>query len=398
VLSSNASVSYARIVKTLHLYLLRQVLATLLMTVLVFTFMLLLGNALREIIALLINRQATLSGVFEAVGLLIPFVLAFALPMGMLTASLLVFGRFSADQELTAVRASGISLVALVTPILILSLLLCGVSAWINMDVAPHCRNAYKSLLDQMGRKMSTAILPEGRFDSDFKPFTFYIGRNDGKNLHDVYVYSENTNHVVDRTIRADRGEVEITNQQVTIILFNAHEIFIDPDTGLLSPGEQARVTLTINPSKTGNQINLSDMTFRQLRQELKKLEQKLSVATSQKLTGEELRQQKKEWEQLKSNVTMPVLIQIHRQIASSFACFGFTLIGIPLGIRAHRKETNIGIAMALGLVLIYYGFVILGQSLQTHPEFVPQLIFWLPNFIFEIVGAVMLWRANRGI
>jgi lipopolysaccharide export LptBFGC system permease protein LptF len=134
------------------------------------------------------------------------------------------------------------------------------------------------------------------------------------------------------------------------------------------------------------------------LRQELKNLEKKLSFASSQKLSGAELRQQKKEWEDLKSNVTMPVLIQIHRQIASSFACFGFTLIGIPLGIRAHRKETNIGIAMALGLVLIYYSFLILGQSLQTHPEFFPQLIIWLPNFIFEIAGAIMLWRANRGI
>src|SRR5258708_40045915 len=119
--------------KTLQTYLLREICATLLMTVAVFTFVLLLANVLKEVVTMLVSAPVPFVTVIFAIGLLIPFVLVYALPMGLLTGTLLVFGRFSADNELTAVRASGVSLLSVISPVLLLGVLLSGVAALINM-------------------------------------------------------------------------------------------------------------------------------------------------------------------------------------------------------------------------------------------------------------------------
>jgi len=374
------------------------------MTMLVFTFVLLVGSALRELLPLLVSGQATFLTVAKAFGLLIPFVFAFALPMAMLTSTILVFGRFSADQELTAARASGVSLLSLALPILVLSLVLCGVSAVINMHIAPTCRVAYKDLREDLRAAMTSVKLPEGEY-VDFPPakpgesaYTMYTRRNRNQNLQDVilYVMDDATNS---RTILAPTGHLLIDTNSQTLTLFLTNVTSTIFPGGFSSFGQEAKFVVDLKASGS-NSVEISDMTFTQLQDELRKRSVSPPLPLTKAVTPEnpEQTRKKKLAQKFTVDFTEPIRIQLHKQIAFSFACFGFTLIGLPLGIRVHRRETNIGVFIALGLVAIYYAMQVVGQSLASHAQYAPHLLMWIPNLIFQAVGAVLLWRANRGI
>jgi lipopolysaccharide export system permease protein len=88
--------------------------------------------------------------------------------------------------------------------------------------------------------------------------------------------------------------------------------------------------------------------------------------------------------------------LEAHKRVAGSFACFAFLLIGIPLGIKTHRRETSIGVAVSLALVFTYYFFVILAETFKNKPQYYPEVILWAPNLIFELLGLILLWRVSR--
>ena len=372
------------------------------MTLAVFTFVFLLGNLLNEILGLLVRRQVSFGIVVAALGLLIPFVMVFALPIALLASTLLVFGRFSADQELTAARAGGISLVSLVLPVILLSIALCGVSAYVNLYFGPSCRVAYKDLIFKFGAQFLGSQLPEGVYIKEFPGQILYIGKNDQGRLENVIWIGRKSTNTTFR-LRAARGLVQFdtTNRVIRVELLNVTG-FTDADDKTI-PMHMSRFPLTLplnaGASKSKKPQKISDFTFDQLRDELRTIEASLGqLATQKGSSGEDaLKRQQERQDQLRDFVS-PLRVQMHRQVAFSFACFGFTLVGIPLGIRVHRRETNVSFAIALVLVLVYYSFLVAAQSLATRPEFYPHLIVWIPNLIFQVVGAVLLWRANRGV
>lgn len=385
---------------TLSRYLLRQVIATLVMTVVVFTFVLLLGNAL-ELLPLLIKRQATIGLLAQAIGLLIPFVAVFALPIGMLTATLLVFGRFSADQELTAARASGLSLLSLVMPILMLSLFLCGMSALVNLHVAPRCRVAYNRLrFNLTAVVLSKLQLPEGQPITYLPGYIIYLGKNRKQELQDVRLLQFKNDTNVELTVNAPRGRIDVdsVNQKLVLRLYDATIVYVSGGVPIVAKEAPFEIDLS-GARKIAGEPRISDMTFNELQTKLREVERRINLPLPLQQAGDETaRDKRRAMEKQRSDITEPLRVQLHRQVAFSFACFSFTLVGIPLGIRMHRRETNIGIAIALGLVAVYYALMIVASSQSNRADLAPHLWMWLPNFIFQAVGAVLLHRANRGL
>jgi len=218
-------------------------------------------------------------------------------------------------------------------------------------------------------------VVPERVFIRDFNGWIAYFGKVNGNALRDVHLYQldksgqhvENTYHAARATLATDK-----VARKVTLNLYEVRQVMNVNEQRHVMFAEEAPVAMDL-PERMEREPSLTDLTFEQLQKKREDLESKAISA-------------------------LPVEVVMNSQVAFSFACIGFTLVGIPLGIRSHRRETSVGIAIALGLVLVYYSFIILGQSLQTQAQYAPHLIVWIPNFLFQITGGWLLWRANRGI
>lgn len=383
-------------VKTLHLYLLRQCLATLCITVLVFTFVLIAGNLLREILGLLVSGHVSIFLVLKSLLLLVPFVMAFALPISMLMAGLMVFGRFSADQEYTAARSAGISLLSLISPVLILAVLMSGLCAWFNLQISPSSRVAYKKIFAEQMSNLATFI-PEGRYAEFSKEFVLYVSKIRGDHLSNIRFYQfQEGKKVLDVYAKSGTLLREEGGDSIRLILkearvlsqFNESSLMGDESTGDKADSsknttewlpiyldEYETEDIPLGLTKMEESVDISDMTLRQLLAGLK-------TAQAQGLD------------------TRPYMREIHHQVSFSFACISFVLVAIPLSLKTQRRETNISLALALVVVLVYYSFFILGDALveNSAPGARLWILYWIPNFLFQAGGLYMLWRANRGI
>jgi len=371
-------------VNILQRYITRQILFTLVVSVAVFSTILLAGDAIKQLLDLFSAGQVPTLLVMKQMLYLVPFVLTFSLPMGMMTACLLVFGRLSADNEISAMRACGQSFWQLIAPVLVLGFLLSLVCLWFNLVEAPQLKTAFKESLARLGLSYPTAFMEQGRFSSELPGYLIYHRSREGSHIKDVNIYQLDSKARVIQKIRAKEGEIvpEVDDRRINILLRAVRSEVHDPEDpnnpAKIRPGIMAdNYQLAMDVSQMLDKSKKRDtnlMTFREL----------VSLIVDMRRLG------------LKQSAYSVYVVRTHKQWVVSFACLAFAMMGIPFGIRAHRRETSIGVALALALAFTYYFFVTMAEAFSNKPHLMPEMLIWLPNLAFQVLGLLLLWRISR--
>lgn len=360
-------------------------------SVAMFGFVLMIGNAMKDLLGLVLSGQLAIDTFIRLLGLLMPFVVSYALPMGMLTGVLLVLGRMSADREITALRASGLSLAWMSAPILftaILGVLLC---LLINFQLMPSARVAYHRELAEAIRANPLNFIVPKTFIRDFPGLVIYVGEKENSQLKDFWLWELDSKNRVKRSARADTGRLDydVPNNKLVLSLENAQadvrdekdpENFSEPH-GAIS-WDRATFDLPLDKLTGHRMVKVKSnwLTFGELMAEWRRLKQ-----TGLELSAEERAKQ-----------IMRVQITIHEKSATAFSVLSFTLVAIPLGIRISRKETSANLGLALGLAMTYYFASIVVGWFDNNLALRPDLLMWLPNLGFQALGFWMFYKADR--
>ncbi|HVS53088.1 MAG TPA: LptF/LptG family permease [Opitutaceae bacterium] len=360
-----------------------------------FIFVMMLGNAVRDLLKPVLAGQIDWLLALRLILMLLPAVAPFALPMGVLTGVLLTLGRLSADSEITAMRSAGLSVLRIARPILILGVLFGAGAYYANFEAMPHARVAYETEFRAAMRANPMSFIVPNTFIRDFKGYVVYVGDRQGTVLRDLWIWKLDEQKRVTTFERSDTGRIDYDEAANTLLLTltpaqvetrdpkNPENFSKSPSVALVGRLNFDPIPLDRFFGRDTLRIKQDWMTYPELQAERARLAA-LPPETDPDKAKEATR------ERVKLELT------VHRKFNLSLAVFSFALIGVPLGIKVSRRETsaNLGVAVALGIG--FYLLLVMVSWLDRHPEYHPELLLWVPNLIFLALAVRLLRRVER--
>jgi len=368
-------------VKILYQYLFQQVATACFSAIAVLTSVLLLGDAFKRIFNLLLNNDIPLPMILQMFLLLIPQAATLTIPWGMLVGILLVFGRMSHDHEIQIVRSAGLGLIPFIAPVVLMSLMLSVVCFYNNAILAPRCMTAFKFMLVDMGRNNPTVLIRAQEPITKFPGIKLYVDKKSGNTIEGISIWELDKQGYPHLNVRADRGimTADLQDMKLTLMLFNTRQEERGADATDLS-----KIQTGMKASQLPVQVSLGDLM------DTSQILEKESNMTLPQIGS-------KIFSGKVPNINFtPLLTEMQKRLAFSFACFSFTLVGIPLAISTGRKETSIGFVISMGVVVVYYLMIVVAMSFKQYASAFPELLVWIPNLLMQGLGVWLLWRVNR--
>ena len=332
----------------------------------------------------------------KLLAMLIPEILRYVLPLSLLVATVLVFSRMSADNEIVALKACGVSLWQIIAPGLVLAVVFCAICTWLALWVAPPLRNASDQLRYEPLAINPITLLESGMATSLSKSSNLNVrfGKSEKNGLlRNIHLTQMNTTGEILWDVTAATGIITTIPGTGTTALvlkdFTIAEVPLDQNSArhqtereVPLPGFYSASSITIplgNPAEDSRSLKRKLKTM-----PLGMLLGDLAWTSSQENPDPKGRAGTRHW------------LELQKRLALSFSPLAFLLLGIPFGIRNRRSETSSGLLVCLVLALFFYLFMLWADGLANRPNLHPELIIWLPNLIYEIGGLVALFRLSR--
>jgi lipopolysaccharide export system permease protein len=375
-LHAEQNVGYFSTVRLLNRYILNNFVATFAITLTVVTFVMCLG-ALSQISDKLAHDfpWKPIATIFFSA---IPMVLPFSIPISSVTTSLLVFERLSADGEISAMRACGISIWQIVSRPVLFAVLLSCICLYINTELVAKMHFLHRSTINAHKEEIVRALLTPGRFVYDIPGYAVYVRQCTSTEdphrfkVRDIIIYDDRPGKFGQET-RAGAGVIEMdeTGKKMKIVLSDGIAVnpFIE---GRQGPGFIRGACTNIIDlgvlAATSYRKRMADRTAGEL------VDDMMNAGNS-------------------AAYRMTLAVELNQRIVLSLSCLAFVLLGIPFGITTRRSSSSVGIVISLMMVFSFYLCILLVDSLAIHPAMRPDLIMWTPAIVSMALGICLLHR-----
>jgi lipopolysaccharide export system permease protein len=360
--------------KTTYLYILKETLPIFFIGLLTFTLMLLMDKILKFI-------ELIVSGVsFSYILLLLFFIspsfLIFTIPMAFLLGTLLSFGRLSGDSEITAFKASGMSLYQLFLPISLLSLSAYLVTTFLVFYGLPWGNRGFMATLYLIAQSKADIEIKERVFNDVFNGLVVYVDKVpiQGKKMEGVLIYDERDKERVNTIFAKEAFLVSNPeSKEVVLRLLNGDIHRFESKTRVYQKMKFDVYDLKLELGKTfaamGARLKEYEMSSGEIDEKIKKM----------KVLGQDTTSQE---------------VELHKRYAIPFACIVFGLIGVPLGIQPRRSARSYGFILTIFIILGYYMSLTASEIFAIRKIIPPFLAGWMPNLLFSSLGVYLIVKA----